>query len=172
VPSGLFERHLIFVTGKGGVGKSTVALALGIAASRRGLRTIVAEVGGGEKLLRAAGLGAGRPFTEVDLAPGLFTISIEPTDAMHEYLRVKTGPFGGALSHSRLFHTFAMATPGMRELLTAGKVWELSQPERRTAHAANVFRDRRRRPDRPSIRRYRRHARRPLVHRGRGGGDA
>ncbi|MDQ6835475.1 MAG: ATPase, partial [Actinomycetota bacterium] len=41
---GLLQRRLIFVTGKGGVGKSTVATALGVLAARRGLRTIVAEL--------------------------------------------------------------------------------------------------------------------------------
>jgi anion-transporting ArsA/GET3 family ATPase len=132
VPPGLLEHRLIFVTGKGGVGKSTVSLALGIAAARRGLRTIVAEVGGDDRIARSAGAGRGAPFEEVSVLSNLFTISIGPEDAMHEYLRIKGGAFGGALSHSRLFSTFAMATPGMRELLTVGKVWELSQPQRRT----------------------------------------
>jgi anion-transporting ArsA/GET3 family ATPase len=54
---------------------------------------------------------------------------------MEEYLRVKAGPMGQLLSSSRLFQAFAMATPGMRELLSIGKVWELAQFERRTAGA-------------------------------------
>ena len=135
MPSGLLERHLIFVTGKGGVGKSTVALTLGLVAARRGLRTIVAEVGGDDRLARSAGAAGGAPFQEVQVSTDLFTISIGPEDAMAEYLRLKGGAFGGALSHSRLFATFAMATPGMRELLTVGKVGELSQPQRRTRDA-------------------------------------
>jgi anion-transporting ArsA/GET3 family ATPase len=55
---------------------------------------------------------------------------------MEEYLRIKTGPLGHALSSSKLFHTFAMATPGMRELLSMGKIWELAQLHRRTRGAA------------------------------------
>ena len=55
---------------------------------------------------------------------------------MEEYLRVKAGPLGQALGSSRLFQAFAMATPGMRELLSIGKVWELAQLERRTRGAA------------------------------------
>ena len=66
-------------------------------------------------------------FREVELAPGLFTISIDPQHAMEEYLRIKTGPLGHALGSSKLFQAFAMATPGMRELLSIGKVWELAQ---------------------------------------------
>jgi anion-transporting ArsA/GET3 family ATPase len=139
----LLERRLIFVTGKGGVGKSTVAIALGLVAARRGLRTIVAEVGGDDRVARslqpaAAGdsTPAGGSTGELQLGPHLFTISIDPQRAMEEYLRVKAGPFGQALGHSRLFQALAMATPGMRELLTIGKVWELAQLERRTRGAA------------------------------------
>ena len=55
---------------------------------------------------------------------------------MEEYLRVKAGAIGQALGSSRLFQAFAMATPGMRELLSIGKVWELAQLHRRTRGAA------------------------------------
>ena len=131
----LFDHRLIFVTGKGGVGKSTVATALGLLAARRGLRTIVAELGNQERVQRAFDQ-EGNQFQELQIAPRLFTISIDPQHAMEEYLRVKTGPVGQALGSSRLFHAFAMATPGMRELLSMGKVWELAQLQRRTRGAA------------------------------------
>jgi len=125
---------LIFVTGKGGVGKSTVAIALGVVAARRGLRTIVAELASQDRV-RQTFAQSGETFEEVQLADGLFTISIDPESAMEEYLRVKTGPVGQALGSSRLFQAFALATPGMRELLSIGKVWELAQFERRTSGA-------------------------------------
>jgi len=127
----------VFVTGKGGVGKSTVAIALGLLAARQGLRTIVAELA---SQARVQGLfyedGERERFREMELAPGLFTISIDPQQAMEEYLRVKAGPLGQALGSSRLFQAFAMATPGMRELLSIGKVWELAQLDRRTRGGA------------------------------------
>jgi anion-transporting ArsA/GET3 family ATPase len=128
---GLFDRRLIFVTGKGGVGKSTVATALGLVAARRGLRTIVAELASQERVGQAFDR-RGRTFEEVELAENLFTISVDPQFAMEEYLRVKTGAVGQALGQSRLFNAFAMATPGMRELLSVGKLWELAQHERRS----------------------------------------
>ncbi|HEX3802870.1 MAG TPA: ArsA-related P-loop ATPase [Solirubrobacteraceae bacterium] len=121
----LFRRRLIFVTGKGGVGKTTVALALGLAAARSGLRTIVADLN-----------GEGDP-QETEIAPKLFRISVDPQSAMEEYFVVKLpGAAGQALRQSRLFSAFAMATPGMRELLCMGKLWELAQLERRTRDAA------------------------------------
>jgi anion-transporting ArsA/GET3 family ATPase len=132
---GLLDRRLIFVTGKGGVGKSTVATALGLLAARRGRRTIVAELARQERVRESFGQ-SGDTFEEVALADGLFTISIDPESAMEEYLRVKTGIVGHALGSSRLFQAFAMATPGMRELLSMGKAWELAQLQRRTSGAA------------------------------------
>ncbi len=132
----ILDRRLIFVTGKGGVGKSTVATALGLLAARGGLRTIVAELASQDRVQQAFDQDA-EPFQEVELAPGLFTISIDPQHAMEEYLRLKTGALGQMLASSKLFGAFAMATPGMRELLSIGKVWELAQLQRRTSGAAS-----------------------------------
>ncbi len=131
---GLLDRRLIFVTGKGGVGKSTVATALGLHAARSGRRTIVAELASQEGVRRTFSQ-TGETFEEVELADGLYTISIDPESAMEEYLRIKTGALGQALGASRLFQTFAMATPGMRELLSVGKVYELAQFTRHTGGA-------------------------------------
>lgn len=134
--AGLSDKRMLFVTGKGGVGKSTVALALGIAAARRGQRTIVAELTGQDRAAVAFGRtdGASRAH-ELELAPGLWTISIDSQHALDEYLHQKAGALGGVLSGSRTFHSFLSATPGMRELLTIGKAWELAQPQRRTRGA-------------------------------------
>jgi anion-transporting ArsA/GET3 family ATPase len=99
------------------------------------MRTVIAELSSQERVPRLFGC-AGTRFEEVELAPDLFTISIDPEHAMDEYLRVKVGPLGHALGSSRVFQAFAMATPGMRELLSVGKVWELAQPHRRTHGAA------------------------------------
>ncbi len=133
--SALLDKRLVFVTGKGGVGKSTVAIALGLLAARRGLRTIVAELASQDRI---QGLydAQREQFREMELEPGLFTISIDPQQSMEEYMRVKVGTLGQALGSSRLFQAFAMATPGMRELLSIGKVWELAQLDRRTRGAA------------------------------------
>ena len=133
---GLLDKRLIFVTGKGGVGKSTVATALGMLGARSGLRTIVVELAEQDRIRAAMADGGGQTFVEEELMPGLFTISIDPQHAMDEYLRVKAGAVGHALGSSKLFQAFAMATPGMRELLTVGKIWELAQLQRRTRGAA------------------------------------
>jgi anion-transporting ArsA/GET3 family ATPase len=132
--AGLLDRPLVVVTGKGGVGKSTVAAALGLAAARRGLRTIIAEVARRDDVSRVLG---GTGVHEDALAPGLHHISIDPEEAMEEYLvdQLPSRALADVLLSSRGFNYFAAATPGLRELLTVGKVWELAQEDRRTPGA-------------------------------------
>jgi anion-transporting ArsA/GET3 family ATPase len=134
--SSLLDKRLVFVTGKGGVGKTTVAAALGLIAARAGKRVIVCEVAQQEhmsRVFRREGVG----YSETRLAERLFAISIDPQHAMEEYLRqqVKPGALYQLLFENRVFQYFAAAAPGTREFLTIGKVWELCQPERRTAGA-------------------------------------
>jgi anion-transporting ArsA/GET3 family ATPase len=134
----LFAHSLLVVTGKGGVGKTTVAAALGVAAERRGLRTIVVEVAARDDVSQA--LGASRApgaYADRAVSEKLHHISIDPQHAMEEYLRrqLPAGALAALVARSRIFAALTGATPGMRELLTIGKVWELAQQERRTRGA-------------------------------------
>jgi anion-transporting ArsA/GET3 family ATPase len=114
-----------------------VAAALGLVAARAGKRTIVAEVARRGDVASAFDREGAEPFAETELAPGLFHISIDPQDALEEYLRdqLPSGPVAEVLIRSRVFGMVAAATPGMRELLTVGKLWELAQLDRRTPGA-------------------------------------
>jgi anion-transporting ArsA/GET3 family ATPase len=134
----LLAADLVVVTGKGGAGKTTVAGALGLAAAALGRRVVVAEVAARDELSRALGGQATGPFVERVLADGLHHVSIDPQHAMEEYLvdQLPARALADVLVRSRLFTYLAAATPGLRELLTMGKVWELAQPERRTPGAA------------------------------------
>lgn len=134
----LCARDIVFVTGKGGVGKTTVAAALGTAAAGLGLRTIVAEVAARGDAGRRLGPAEPAVFEEREVAPGLFHISVDPDHALEEYLvdQLPVKAAADALARSRIFTYLTAATPGMRELLTVGKLWELAQPVRRTPGAA------------------------------------
>ena len=110
----------MFVTGKGGVGKTTLAAALGLAAARQGRRVVLCEVAGHDRL--------------PELVPELTTVSVDPEEAKQEWLRyqLKSRTLAGVLGGSRLFGYLTAAAPGLSELVTIGKVWDLAQLERRT----------------------------------------
>lgn len=136
-PPALFDHELVVVTGKGGVGKTTVAAALGVAAAKRGLRAIIAEVAARDDVTRALGREERRRDREVELEFGVHHTSIEPEEAMREYLsdQLPSRRLASVLTDSRAFSYLVAATPGLRELLTVGKVWELAQEVRRTPGA-------------------------------------
>jgi len=132
MPRDLLDKRLVIVTGKGGVGKSTVALALGLKAAERGKRTIVCEVASQERASHAFHRG-NVGFAETELLPNLYGISIDPDEAMREYvlLSLKVKAMRDLLFRSKLFTYLAAATPGLRELVTIGKIWELSLDPRK-----------------------------------------
>jgi anion-transporting ArsA/GET3 family ATPase len=128
----LLDRNLLVVTGKGGVGKSTIAAALGLLGAREGRRTIVVEVGEESRLASLFGVSAPPPGVERQLEERLSTISIDPDRALLEWLQVLGGRVSGRLlASSGTFQYFAAAAPGARELVSMVKVWQLTKGARR-----------------------------------------
>lgn len=122
----------MIVTGKGGVGKTTVSVALGMQAAAEGKRTIVCEVAAQEnasRIFEHTTVG----FHEVELEENLWAISIDPDESMREYvlLQLKVRAMRDMLFRSRIFNYLAAATPGLKELVTIGKIWELAQLDRK-----------------------------------------
>jgi anion-transporting ArsA/GET3 family ATPase len=131
--SGLLDKRLVVVTGKGGVGKTTVAAALGLVAARAGKRTVICEVAEQERLAELFGVEASE-HEERELAPNLHSVSVDPELAKEEWLRyqLKSSTLAGVLGGSSIFRYLSAAAPGLSELVTIGKVWDLAQLERRT----------------------------------------
>ena len=125
----LLDRKLLFVTGKGGVGKTTIAASLALLASQRGKRTLVGEIDAKGNLADFYESGP-TSFAEREVAPGLWAMSMDTEESLKEYLRLqlkvpliaKIGPL------ARTFDFVANAAPGVKEILTVGKfLWEVRE---------------------------------------------
>ncbi len=125
----LLDRRLLFVTGKGGVGKSTAAAALALLSALRGRRTLACEVDAKGDL--ADFYETSRPrFEPHKVASNLWLMAMDTEASLREYLhlqlRLPTVAPLGALA--RAFDFVATAAPGVREILTVGKIgWEVRE---------------------------------------------
>ncbi|MCU0309671.1 MAG: ArsA family ATPase [Acidimicrobiales bacterium] len=125
----LLERRLLFVTGKGGVGKTSVAAALGLLAAERGQRTLIVEIDAKGSLSDVFESGP-MAFAPRQLAPNLFAMAMDTEESLKEYLRLqlrvpllgRIGPLAKSLDF------VATAAPGVKEILTVGKIaWEVKE---------------------------------------------
>jgi anion-transporting ArsA/GET3 family ATPase len=124
MPEAPFDRRLHFVVGKGGVGKTTVAAALALLLARRGRRTLAVEMDSAGRLPVLLG-AAGVTPTPRAVAPGLHVLSVDGRSALEEYLGliIPVRRLLHTVFSSRIYQYFVAAAPGLKELMTVGKIW-------------------------------------------------
>jgi anion-transporting ArsA/GET3 family ATPase len=130
----LLDHRLLVVTGKGGVGKSTISAALALVAARRGKRVLVCEINAQERIAPLLGQPAAGPVIR-EAAPNLFTVNVTPREAMREYgvmvLRFKS--IYDAVFENRVVRYFLRAVPSLAETVMLGKIMHESRVEERGA---------------------------------------
>ncbi len=119
----LLDLDLLWVTGKGGVGKTSIAAAIADVAARSGRRTLVCEMDAKGALAAALGeddLG----FEPIEVSPNLHAMTMSTEDALREYLRLFVKiPFIGRIGPlAKTFDFVADAAPGVKEILGVGKL--------------------------------------------------
>lgn len=127
----IFQRELLIISGKGGVGKTTVATTLGLLAAERGKKTLIAEINAAEKIseiFEVKPIG----YKETKLANNLFAINIDPHSAFHEYVleQIHSTTLYHLVFENNLVKNFLDATPGLNTLLEIGKIWALAERDK------------------------------------------
>jgi anion-transporting ArsA/GET3 family ATPase len=143
----LASRQLLVVTGKGGVGKTTVAVALGTALAGAGRRTLVLEVDPRENAHRMLGVPpSGGAIAAV--RRGLFLQNLQPRAVLDALVReqVRIGPIVRRILDSEIYRHVAEGAPGFKELAILGHALRVLRGIERVEPDA-ASRRRRRRPE-------------------------
>jgi anion-transporting ArsA/GET3 family ATPase len=125
----LLDRKLLFVTGKGGVGKTAISAALALLAASQGKRTLVCELDAKGDLASSFECGPTR-FEPRVVAPNLWAMSMDTEASLRQYLalqlKLPRGQYVAPLA--RMLDFVASAAPGVREIVTVGKLcWEVRE---------------------------------------------
>lgn len=120
----LDRRRFLFVTGKGGAGKTTVSAALALSLAARGRRVLLATSGAKERLSPLFG-GAELTSRIQPLADNVWGVLLVPEVALREYgtLVLKSPKLVDALFGNKYVEGFFNGAPGLREWALLGKAW-------------------------------------------------
>lgn len=119
----LYQQRLIIVSGKGGVGKSTLAAALALRSASLGQRTLVCELNTKERVSSLLGRPAAGPRISL-LEENLWAVDIDSEQALREHalMTLKFESIYNAVFENRLVRYFLRFLPSLQELVTLGKI--------------------------------------------------
>jgi anion-transporting ArsA/GET3 family ATPase len=123
--SQLLGLRFIVVSGKGGVGRTTVAAALAQVAAAAGKKVLLATATATDRLGRLFGRAVPVGTEIVGVAPGVDAVNITPESAIHEYgkMMLRSELVVRALFDNRAMRGFLGAVPGLDAYAVLGKAW-------------------------------------------------
>lgn len=124
----IFDKRLLFVGGKGGVGKTSLAAALSLLALEQGGRVLLVAIESLDRLPRLFGCEA-IGHDPRHLQRSLFAAALDPQRIAIEFFEahIPIRALAKRLAKSQVFQYWFEATPMLRELLTLGKIWRLAE---------------------------------------------
>lgn len=127
----ILDSKIVFVTGKGGVGKTTVSASLAVKAAEDGKRVLIVESNGAARVPKLFGKKKSS-YTPITVAPNIQTLSITAKEAIEDYilLKIKVRALYKLVFQNRVMEPFLSAVPGLHDLVHLGKIHHLSLEER------------------------------------------
>jgi len=124
----LARRQLIAVTGKGGVGKTTLAATLGVLLAEAGRQVLLLEADPRESLHQALGTEPSDGVV-VDAGAGLRMQNLQPRAIIEELVaeRVHLGFVARRITHSQAFRHFVAGAPGFKEAALLGYAYRVAR---------------------------------------------
>lgn len=120
----ILQRRFVLVTGKGGVGKSTVTAVLAKLSARAGRRTLVCELNTRERIPGLFGQApVGGEVTRI--ADNLWSVNIQPAMAMEEYalMKLRFRTLYRLVFENPVVRGMVGVIPGVHHLLMLGKAF-------------------------------------------------
>lgn len=142
----LSDARLIFFGGKGGVGKTTVSLAAGLAMARSGRKILHMSVSQQGVVAGLFGRKRAIGYDEVKLDDNLYAMNLDPRGALHEYVlrQVKLEMIYKFVFENKIMRTFLDVAPGLDDLLSFGKIvdaLDLLEKKKKSRHYDAVLVD-------------------------------
>lgn len=94
--------RFLFFTGKGGVGKTSVACAAAVRLADAGKRVLLVSTDPASNIGQVFGLGIGNTITRIPAVPGLSALEIDPEQAAEAYRERIVGPVRGLLPEAEI----------------------------------------------------------------------
>ncbi|MDO9496758.1 MAG: TRC40/GET3/ArsA family transport-energizing ATPase, partial [Nocardioides sp.] len=94
--------HFLFFTGKGGVGKTSVACATAVALAEQGRRVLLVSTDPASNVAQVLGVSIGNTLTAIPEVPGLDALEIDPEEAAEAYRERIIGPVRGLLPEKEI----------------------------------------------------------------------